>query len=924
MRDFPKKYKQIKSDFYQQNNKKEHPFFFLPEQYTDNLDIEQIFRLFVLDTLHFIHYWEHLLEVDFLTNPILKQKEESEKIRKSLKKQLKSFWLPYLKGNFDRDKDISFSFFLQDFFAENYRKWIFFEDRFLVYRSPKNQTPIDFDLVEQIPSKKNRYTIKYFVSTKNHSLDVITENPETIFWDVAIAIHPQHKKAKQLKWQEAIIPIINKTIPIIIDERADFTRYWWVYRVTPGHDKLWLAIAKDHDLPIDTYAIDKDGFFTDNGWLFAKKPAEEFFSNIIQSLSDIWNLTKTEKIDWTTPICKQNKEHLIFRSWKWFFAKIPDDFVLDFFKKEQIISLSIDSDYINNSYWIASSHQKKWIPIPLRTNWNDTFLLDSQWLQEIYEKSDIKNGFAFWLFILHCVSTKLISTTFSAEDLVSTIFDHKKEAFEKLFLAIQKKYPKTKKEFDWILKIIDSLEQEKSIDKNVWQLIEILDDSFCLEKWEHGKYKFAFEKLDPNTKNIKHYNQVVNYDFLITAIFLKKIENNNIIDWWVFCTNENTLKTIIKIILFLEYYTWKQIIDKISTIPSLKNKKEAITFPIADIEITKKHHPDCVKIGFLSLSDWKNNYWNSTFENRDFSISKFWNSCRYIKTTFFPWPLSKETSFKKIQKTLEDNVSEFSAFDSWIISKTNSLIEEQQQISSPEQIWIFIKNIFDFIHNDFSSKYLELIKTAPSSYSDKISLCIAHAIILLLRPYLPIITDELLKIFWLEDDADILWFLKHFSNIQKNYSISLFMEIIDKFSAMKNWLCLKKHDSVSIFIRSNPDFIKFAKDNEYLFNKTLNAQEVLYLVHHEKIPCGYQKEDIIDISIWLKTNGKKTISGLAFLQKQLKEKEEYLQYLKNLVQQMSSSNTENIIVQQKKEEISKIKESIEELNFEISKCKMKE
>jgi hypothetical protein len=56
MRDFPKKYKQIKSDFYQQNNKKEHPFFFLPEQYTDNLDIEQIFRLFVLDTLHFIHY----------------------------------------------------------------------------------------------------------------------------------------------------------------------------------------------------------------------------------------------------------------------------------------------------------------------------------------------------------------------------------------------------------------------------------------------------------------------------------------------------------------------------------------------------------------------------------------------------------------------------------------------------------------------------------------------------------------------------------------------------------------------------------------------------------------------------------------------------------------------------------------------------
>ncbi|HCY21768.1 TPA: hypothetical protein DIC40_08220 [Patescibacteria group bacterium] len=135
-------------------------------------------------------------------------------------------------------QDFAFAFSLQQFFAEHLRKGTLFEDRFLVYRSPKHQTPVASDLVEHISNKKNRYTIKYFVSTKNHSLDVMTESPETIFGDVAIAIHPQHKKAKQLKGQEAIIPIINKTIPIIIDERADFTRYGGVYRVTPGHDKL--------------------------------------------------------------------------------------------------------------------------------------------------------------------------------------------------------------------------------------------------------------------------------------------------------------------------------------------------------------------------------------------------------------------------------------------------------------------------------------------------------------------------------------------------------------------------------------------------------------------------------------------------------------------------------------------------------------
>ena len=43
------------------------------------------------------------------------------------------------------------------------------------------------------------YTVKYFVSTKNHSLDIYVQDPATIFGDVAIAINPLHKKAKILK-----------------------------------------------------------------------------------------------------------------------------------------------------------------------------------------------------------------------------------------------------------------------------------------------------------------------------------------------------------------------------------------------------------------------------------------------------------------------------------------------------------------------------------------------------------------------------------------------------------------------------------------------------------------------------------------------------------------------------------------------------
>ncbi len=919
MIDFPKQYKQTKINS-QYTTSSQNWFFFNPEQYTDAFDIQQLFRLFLLDSIHFLYYKHHIDWWYFFPNNLYHQKDTIETSTSFLKKQLKQFWLPFLISGLKTHKDLSFSFLLQEFFAEQFRKGVIYEDRFLVYRSPKHQTPVPSDLVEHISCNKKHYTIKYFISTKNHSLDVMTESPETIFWDVAIAIHPQHKKAKQLKWQEAIIPIINKTIPIIIDERADFTRYWWVYRVTPGHDKLWLAIAKDHNLPIDTYAIDKHWYFTNSAWLFANKSVEEFFSNIIQSLSDIGNLTNTETHKWSMPIHRTTKEHLIFRSWKWLFVKIPEEKIDPFFQQNFITETGINSDYIKNSYWIASSHEHLGISVPLRSNTDSLFALDSKRLVDSYKKSWAKEWLAFALFIFSCISTKRINNDFSAEDFVTMIFDYLwKDELEKLFFTIGSKYPNTKKEFSELEKTIQNLDKEKWLDKNVNQLLDILDAAFCLKKNSNSRYSFAFEKFDTNIHNINHYGQVINYDILTMFLFLQK---TNISDKIKFFTTEEALNTTTKNILFAESCLEKNYVEKIYVLPPLKNDKDSTNLPIADISLTKIYHPDCIRLGLLSLTDNRQKYKQEIFDEWDNAIAKFWNACRYIKTTFFCD--TKKFSLKKTNQDIEKNIEQLNVFDAWILSKIAVITEEYKQLTTPKHIGLFLNNLFDFIKQDFSDKYLELIKSAPSEHSNNISLCIITTIIWFLRPYTPTITKNLSDIFWLEDDLHTDWFEKAVSKLQKNYSISLFMEIIDKFENIKSSLWLKKHEKVWIYIRSNPDFIKFAKNNEYLFKKTLNAEEAIYLIHHEDIPCGYQKEDIIDISIWMKPLSKPTISWISLLKKQLQEKEEYLQHIKHLVQQMSSNGADDILIQQKKDEISKIKIAIEDLTLEINKCKMKE
>jgi valyl-tRNA synthetase len=359
---FPKQYTQTKTIPCAQHSSASS-FFFLPEQYSQWLHVDQLFRLFILDALHCIAHGDHLAEWYFL--PLCTDSEFSQRISFA-QKQLKKFWLLSLMDNVHTPLDFTFRYDLQDFFVHYFSQGIFFEDRFIVYWSNLLKSPVSWDFLEFIEGKKNRYTLKYFVSTKNNSLNVITDSPETIFWDVALAIHPQHKKAKVLKWQAAIIPIINKTIPIIIDERADFTRYGGVYRVSPGHDKIGLEIAKDHNLPIDTYAVDEHWLFTEHAGLFAGKPVEEFFSNIIQNLSDIGNLIATEEVDATIATCKQTWEILTPHCWKWLFVKLPEEHLLRFLEQEQIASLALSKDYITNSYWLASSCQRTGIDVPLR------------------------------------------------------------------------------------------------------------------------------------------------------------------------------------------------------------------------------------------------------------------------------------------------------------------------------------------------------------------------------------------------------------------------------------------------------------------------------------------------------------------------------------------------------------------------------
>jgi valyl-tRNA synthetase len=198
--------------------------------------------------------------------------------------------------------------FVRNLFVELVEDGHIYEDCSINYRSINEQKTLGNDELQRKKMKIKEYHIRYFVDTKNISLVVPTLRPETIFGDVALAVHPDDKRYKKIIGQRVIIPIINRTIPIIGDESVDPTKGTGIIRITPTHDTQSLTIAKAHELPIDIYAIDKKGCFTTCAKEFCGKEIKEFVKNIIKNLDDIHNLESVHTIESKVAIHKKTEE----------------------------------------------------------------------------------------------------------------------------------------------------------------------------------------------------------------------------------------------------------------------------------------------------------------------------------------------------------------------------------------------------------------------------------------------------------------------------------------------------------------------------------------------------------------------------------------------------------------------------------------
>lgn len=122
-------------------------------------------------------------------------------------------------------------------------------------RDQTSLADIDTEKVEELT---HLWDIKYKIADSDEYIVVSTTRPETMFGDTAVAVAPNDERYKHLIGKKAVIPYINREIPIIEDYRIDKEFGTGAVKVTPAHSATDYAISKDHNLEIVT-VIDRYG-----------------------------------------------------------------------------------------------------------------------------------------------------------------------------------------------------------------------------------------------------------------------------------------------------------------------------------------------------------------------------------------------------------------------------------------------------------------------------------------------------------------------------------------------------------------------------------------------------------------------------------------------------------------------------------------
>jgi valyl-tRNA synthetase len=202
-------------------------------------------------------------------------------------------------------------------FRRLYEEGLIYRGERIVNYCPRCGTAYSQLEVDYIERDDKLYYLDYGTVT------IATTRPETIFADVAVAVNPKDKRFIKLVGKTAKIPLINRGVPVIMDNLVDISFGTGALKITPAHDPTDFEIGRTHKLPMIS-VIDEKGRMTGTPSKYIGMKVEEAREEVVKDLIAANKLIKTEPIHHPVGTCY--KDHGLIEptvSKQWFLKVAP-------------------------------------------------------------------------------------------------------------------------------------------------------------------------------------------------------------------------------------------------------------------------------------------------------------------------------------------------------------------------------------------------------------------------------------------------------------------------------------------------------------------------------------------------------------------------------------------------------------------------
>ena len=181
-------------------------------------------------------------------------------------------------------------------FVDLYNKGLIYRGVRMVNWDPKALTALSDEEVIYKDEHSKLYYLRYFIEGEDKYIIVATTRPETIFGDTAVCVNPNDPRYSFLKGKKVIIPLVNRVVPIIMDDYVDIEFGTGCLKVTPAHDVNDYMLGEKYNLPsIDIF--NDNGTISEAGGLYVGMDRFDVRKQIAKDLQEAGLLEKVEDYD---------------------------------------------------------------------------------------------------------------------------------------------------------------------------------------------------------------------------------------------------------------------------------------------------------------------------------------------------------------------------------------------------------------------------------------------------------------------------------------------------------------------------------------------------------------------------------------------------------------------------------------------------